>query len=48
VLAWEEWGYRTVGWFQGETPLASQVLPGLQLVPQALFAQSAAATRQTE
>jgi hypothetical protein len=37
-----------VGWFRGETPLASQVLPGLQLVPQALFAQSAAATRQTE
>jgi Uma2 family endonuclease len=48
ALAWEEWGYRTVGWFRGETPLTSQVLPGLQIAPQALFAQSAAATRQTE
>ncbi len=48
MLAWEAWGYRTVGWFRGETPLVSQVLPGLQLVPQALFVQSAAATRQTE
>ncbi|MDT7960952.1 MAG: hypothetical protein RQ971_03715 [Armatimonadota bacterium] len=48
MLAWEAWGYRTVGWFRGETPLTSQVLPGLQIVPQALFAQSAAATRQTE
>ena len=48
MLAWEAWGYRTVGWFQGETPLTSQVLPGLQIAPQALFAQSAAATRQTE
>jgi hypothetical protein len=47
VLAWEEWGYRTVGWFRGETPLTSQVLPGLQIVPQALFAQGAAAS-QTE
>jgi Uma2 family endonuclease len=47
VLAWEEWGYRTVGWFRGETPLTSQALPGLQIVPQALFAQGAAAS-QTE
>ena len=47
MLAWEAWGYRTVGWFRGETLIASQVLLGLQLAPQALFAQSAA-TRQTE
>ncbi len=38
VLVWEAWGYRTIGWFKGENPITSQVLPELKLRPRMLFA----------
>ncbi|MER3403316.1 MAG: hypothetical protein C4336_05345 [Armatimonadota bacterium] len=37
VLVWESWGYRALGWFWGETPIVSQVLPQLTLNPKDLF-----------
>lgn len=37
VLVRESWGYRALGWFRGETPIISQVLPQLTLTPKDLF-----------
>ncbi len=38
VLIRTERGYSSLGWFKGEEPIQSQVLPELQLTPQEVFA----------
>jgi len=38
VLAREEGGYRSLGWFSGEQPVPTQVLTGLVLTPAEVFA----------
>lgn len=37
VLAWEEGGYRSLGWFAGDATVPSQVLQGLDLKPAEVF-----------
>ncbi len=48
VLAWGSVGVSHSGVVSWRNAAHLAVLPGLQIAPQALFAQSAAATRQTE
>ncbi len=38
VLTRTERGYSSLGWFKGEEPIQSQVLPELQLTPKEMFA----------